>query len=130
LQGLAEIYIRQSDPQSAHYYATQSLQVIMGLRGRGMMGDAAPDSVFADIHALVGMCFLLQGRYEEAQALAGQALSEDEGCHWAHNIFGRIYLQQGKIVPAMRSFSASLRLKPDQPDIQRWLEEALAQWGQ
>jgi tetratricopeptide (TPR) repeat protein len=129
LQKKAEIYLEQGDAYSAHNHAAQALTVVKDLHARHVLRVRDPLRVFAGIHGLLGMCFLLEGNHDEAQVFANLALSEDSRCYQAYNVFGRMHLRQGDIVRAMRSFSVSLRLKPDQPEIQRWLEEASGRGG-
>lgn len=131
LKNMAEIYLYyENDPQTARAHAAGALQVVNDYLKAGVLDVASPSGVVADLRALIGLCLLVQGHAEDAQLLAGQALQEDDDCYRAHNIFGLLYMQQGKIVPAMRSLGTSLRLMPDQPEIKRWLEAALGTNGQ
>jgi Tfp pilus assembly protein PilF len=114
----------EKDPQTARRYGVSALHVVKDRLERGVLEVPYPERVVADIRALVGLCLLAEGNADVAQTLAMQALEEDDDCFRAHNVFGLLYIQQGKTVQAMRSLCASLRLKPDQPEIKRWLEDA------
>jgi tetratricopeptide (TPR) repeat protein len=129
LQDMAEIYLEQEKIDAAHGQAALALEVVHDLLNRRLLNVAFPKHVLADLHAILGMCYLRKGQESDAQMIAAKALEEYAGCYRAHNIFGLMYVGQERIVSAMRSFGASLRLKPDQPEIQCWLEEALSPPG-
>jgi tetratricopeptide (TPR) repeat protein len=127
LRDMAEICLQQADTASAHAYAAQALRILMEARRPGIAYSHFSEGMLGDLHAILGLCLVFQSRYEDAQILANQALSENPRCYRAYNVFGLMHLHQGHISRAMRSFGVSLRLKPDQPEIQHWLEEALEQ---
>ncbi len=125
LQNLAEVYLEMGDTASAHDSASLALQAVRDLYQRKALHVRFPEAIFADLHALLGLCFLFQENSSAAQTLAAQALEEDPECFRAFNVFGLLYIRQGKTLPALRSLTRSLLLNPDQPEIQKWMEEAL-----
>ena len=125
LKMTAEILLDAGDPNAAHVYAGQALQAIRDKASRGTLSAYSARIATAAMQAVAAASLFDQEKYDDALSLAAEALRADPRCYRAHNVFGRHHVRSGNIVPAMRSFMASLRIKPDQPDIERWLATAL-----
>lgn len=60
----------------------------------------------------LGMVSLRQGRLDEAEAYALEALRVDANSAYAHDVLGLAYANQGKMLPALQSLGQALRLAP------------------
>lgn len=60
----------------------------------------------------LGMVSLRQGKFDEAEAYALEALSLDANSAYAHDVLGLAYANQGRILPAFRSLGQAVRLSP------------------
>jgi Flp pilus assembly protein TadD len=58
------------------------------------------------------MVSLRQGKFEEAEAHALEALAVDGQSAYAHDVLGLAYANQGKMIPALQSLGQALRLAP------------------
>ena len=58
------------------------------------------------------MVSLRQGRLDEAEAYALEALNLDAKSAYAHNVLGLAYANQGKTLPALQSLGQALQLAP------------------
>lgn len=67
------------------------------------------------------------GRVEDAIAVAHQALSMDDQNWEGWNYLGSVYLQLGYWKDAEKTFTTSLKVKEDQPNIKKVLEELAKQ---
>jgi Flp pilus assembly protein TadD len=68
-------------------------------------GDPAP------LYSL-GMVSLRQGRFDEAETYALEALRVDANSAYAHDVLGLAYANQGKMLLALRSLGQARRLAP------------------
>ena len=71
-------------------------------------------SLGGDPYALysLGMVSLRQGRLDEAEALALEAVGLDAKSAYAHDVLGLAQANQGKMLPALQSLGQALRLAP------------------
>ncbi len=60
----------------------------------------------------LGMVSLRQGRLDEAEALALEAVGLDAKSAYAHDVLGLAQANQGKLLPALQSLGQALRLAP------------------
>jgi tetratricopeptide (TPR) repeat protein len=60
----------------------------------------------------LGMVSLRQGKLDEAEAYALEALGMDAKSAYAHDVLGLAYANQGKMLPALQSLGQALRLAP------------------
>jgi Flp pilus assembly protein TadD len=58
------------------------------------------------------MVSLRQGKFEEAEGYALEALSLDANSAYAHDVLGLAYANQGKMLLALQSLGRALRLAP------------------
>ena len=121
---MAELYVLWGDMESARQYAAYALRFIKSQQER-QPDRESQEKLLANFHAILGWRQVLLGEIGDAKTLAGRALDEDPDCYRAHNAFGLAYLREGDVFQAMRSFSRSMTIHPHQPEIERWLEEAL-----
>lgn len=72
------------------------------------------ESLGEDPYALysLGMVSLRQGRLDEAEALALEAVGLDAKSAYAHDVLGLALANQGKMLPALQSLGQALRLAP------------------
>jgi tetratricopeptide (TPR) repeat protein len=72
------------------------------------------EALSEDPYALysLGMVSLRQGRFEEAEAYALEALGLDAKCAFAHDVLGLAYANQGAMLPALQSLGQARRLAP------------------
>jgi len=122
----AEIDLELGNPQVAQIAASRALHAIRSKLARGVLDASAAAPQIADMQALAATSLFDQSNYDNALQLAGESLRADPQCYRALNVFGRDYLRKAKIVPAVRSFLASLRINSNQPEIERWLKQGMA----
>ena len=67
----------------------------------------------------LGMVSLREGKFEEAEAYALEALSLDAKSAYAHDVLGLAYANQGRMVPALKSLGQALRLAPKEEFIRK-----------
>jgi tetratricopeptide (TPR) repeat protein len=67
----------------------------------------------------LGMVSLREGKLEEAEAYALEALRLDAKSAYAHDVLGLAYANQGKISPAFQSLGQALRLSPGEEFIRK-----------
>jgi tetratricopeptide (TPR) repeat protein len=60
----------------------------------------------------LGMVSLRQGKFDEAEAYALQALGVDAKSAYAYDVLGLAYANRGKMLPALQSLGQALRLAP------------------
>jgi len=60
----------------------------------------------------LGMVSLRQGKFDEAEAYALEAIGVDGNSAYAHDVLGLAYANQGKMLPALQSLGQALRLAP------------------
>ncbi len=94
---LATAYYRRSD-------FTRSREMWEKVKGSL---DTDPTPLYS-----LGMVSLRQGKFEEAEALAREALSVDGKSAYAHDVLGLAYANQGKMLPALQALGQARRLAP------------------
>jgi len=67
----------------------------------------------------LAMVSLREGKSEEAEAYALEALSLDAKSAYAHDVLGLAYANQGRFDPALQSLSQAVRLAPDEEFIRQ-----------
>jgi len=67
----------------------------------------------------LAMVSLREGKAEEAEAYALEALSLDAKSAYAHDVLGLAYANQGRMVQALQSLGQALRLAPDEEFIRK-----------
>ncbi len=67
----------------------------------------------------LAMVSLKEGKTEEAEAYALEALAVDAKSAYAHDVLGLAYANQGRIVPAFQSLGQALRLAPGEGFIRK-----------
>jgi len=60
----------------------------------------------------LGMVSLRQGKFDEAEAYALEALGVDANSAYAHDVLGLAYANQGRMIPALQSLGQALQLAP------------------
>jgi regulator of sirC expression with transglutaminase-like and TPR domain len=65
------------------------------------------------------MVSLREGKVEEAESYALEALSLDAKSAYAHDVLGLAYANQGRLVPALESLGLARRLAPDEEFIRK-----------
>jgi len=60
----------------------------------------------------LGMVSLRQGKFDEAEAYALEALGVDANSAYAHDVLGLAYANQGRLAQALRPLGLALRLAP------------------
>lgn len=103
----------QKDPLTSINLATAYYRRSDFARSREMW-EKVKDSLKADPYPLysLGMVSLRQGKLDEAEAYAREALGVDAKSAYAHDVLGLAYANQGKMVPALQSLGQALRLAP------------------
>jgi tetratricopeptide (TPR) repeat protein len=76
-------------------------------KAKEALGDGDPSPLYS-----LAMVSLREGKTEEAEAYALQALALDAKSAYAHDVLGLAYANQGKILPAFQSLGQALRLAP------------------
>jgi tetratricopeptide (TPR) repeat protein len=105
--------VLQNDPLTAINLATAFYRRSDFMKSREQW-EKVRESLSADPYPLysLAMVGLREGKAEEAEAYARQALSLDEKSAYAHDVLGLAYANQGKIVQALQSLEQALRLAP------------------
>ena len=67
----------------------------------------------------LGMVSLREGKIEDAEAYALEALRLDAKSAYAHDVLGLAYANQGKLVPAYQSLGRAVRLAPGEEFIRK-----------
>jgi len=103
----------QNDPLTAINLATAYYRRSDFLRSREQW-EKARESLSADPYPLysLAMVSLKEGKPEEAEAYARQAIGLDAKSAYAHDVLGLAYANQGKIDQALQSLDEALRLAP------------------
>lgn len=103
----------QNDPLTSINLATAYYRRSDFARSREQW-DKVRESLNEDPYPLysLGMVSLREGKAEEAEAYALQALGLDEKSAFAHDVLGLAYATQGKFVPAMQALGQAVRLAP------------------
>jgi len=83
--------------------------------------EKARESLGADPYPLysLAMVSLREGKIEEAEAYALEAIELDSKSAYAHDVLGLAYANQGKLVPAMQALGQALRLAPGEEFIRQ-----------
>lgn len=103
----------QNDPLTSINLATAYYRRSDFVRSRGHWEEVR-ESLSADPYPLysLGMVSLRQGKLDEAEAYALEALGADANSAYAHDVLGLAYANEGKMLPALRSLGQALRLAP------------------
>ena len=101
----------QSDPLTSINLATAFYRRSDFSRSREQW-EKVRESLGQDPYPLysLGMVSLRQGRLDEAEAYALEALSLDAKSAYAHDVLGLAYANQGKMLPALQSLGQALQL--------------------
>ena len=83
--------------------------------------EKAKESLSEDPYPLysLAMVSLREGKAEEAEAYALQALGLDNKSAYAHDVLGLAYANQGRIDPAFQSLGQAVRLAPGEEFIRK-----------
>jgi len=83
--------------------------------------EKAKESLSADPYPVysLAMVSLREGKVEEAEAYALEALSLDAKSAYAHDVLGLAYANQDRLVPALESLGQALRLAPGEEFIRK-----------
>jgi tetratricopeptide (TPR) repeat protein len=103
----------QNDPLTSINLATAYYRRSDFVRSREQW-EKVRESLSEDPYALysLGMVSLRQGKLDEAEAYALEALGVDAKSAYAHDVLGLAYANQGKMLPAFHSLGQALRLAP------------------
>jgi len=103
----------QNDPLTSINLATAYYRRSEFMKSRAQW-EKVRGSLGQDPYALysLGMVSLRQGKLDEAEAYALEALGVDAKSAYAHDVLGLAYANQGKMLPALRSLGQALRLAP------------------
>jgi tetratricopeptide (TPR) repeat protein len=103
----------QNDPLTAINLATAYYRRSEFQKSREQW-EKARESLTRDPYPLysLAMIDLREGKPEEAEAVALQAVSLDEKNAYAHDVLGLAYAKQGKIAQALQSLELAVRLAP------------------
>jgi tetratricopeptide (TPR) repeat protein len=103
----------QKDPLTSINLATAYYRRSDFARSREMW-EKVRDSLNADPFPLysLGMVSLRQGKLDEAEAYALEALGADAKSAYAHDVLGLAYANQGKMLQALQSLGQARRLAP------------------
>lgn len=109
----------QSDPLTAINLATAYYRRSDFARSK-VMWEKAKASLAADPYPLysLGMVSLRQGRFDEAEAYAREALGVDAKSAFALDVLGLAFANQGKMLQALQSLGRARRLAPKEKFIQ------------
>jgi len=110
----------QNDPLTSINLATAYYRRSDYMKSREQW-EKAKESLGEDPYPLysLAMVSLREGKPEEAEAHALQALSLDAKSAYAHDVLGLAYAAQGKIVQALESVRQALRLAPGEEFIRK-----------
>jgi tetratricopeptide (TPR) repeat protein len=103
----------QNDPLTSINLATAYYRRSDLVRSREQWGKVR-ESLSADPYPLysLGMVSLREGKFDEAEAYALEALSVDAKSAYAHDVLGLAYANRGQMIPALQSLGRALRLAP------------------
>ncbi len=101
---LATAYYRRSDFMKSR----EQWEKVRGIPQRRSLSSVQP-----------GHGQLREGKAEEAEAYALEALSLDANSAYAHDVLGLAYASQGRLVPALESLGQALRLAPGEEFIRK-----------
>jgi tetratricopeptide (TPR) repeat protein len=110
----------QNDPLTAINLATAYYRRSEFLKSREQW-EKARESLSRDPYPVysLAMVSLREGKAEEAEAYALEALNLDAKSAYAHDVLGLAYASQGKIVQALQSLGQALRLAPGEEFIRK-----------
>ena len=110
----------QADPLTSINLATAYYRRSDFTRSREMW-EKVRESLNADPYPLysLGMVSLRQGRFDEAEAYALEALGMDAKSAYAHDVLGLAYANQGRMGTALQSLGRALRLAPKEAFIRK-----------
>lgn len=103
----------QSDPLTSINLATAFYRRTDYSRAREQW-EKVRQSLGEDPYPLysLGMVSLREGKFDEAEAYALEAIGRDAKCAYAYDVLGLAYANQGKMLPALQSMSQARRLAP------------------
>jgi tetratricopeptide (TPR) repeat protein len=103
----------QNDPLTSINLATAYYRRSDYTRSREMW-EKVKESLNEDPYPLysLGMVSLRQGKFDEAEAYALEALGVDANSAYAHDVLGLAYANQGRMGTALQSLGQALRLAP------------------
>jgi tetratricopeptide (TPR) repeat protein len=110
----------QADPLTSINLATAYYRRSDFARSREMW-EKVKESLNEDPYPLysLGMVSLRQGKFDEAEAYALEALGVDANSAYAHDVLGLAYANQGRMGTALRSLGRALRLAPKEAFIRK-----------
>ena len=110
----------QNDPLTSINLATAYYRRSDFMKSREQW-EKAKESLSEDPYPLysLAMVSLREGKAEEAEAYALEALSLDAKSAYAHDVLGLAYANQGRLVPAFESLGQALRLAPGEEFIRK-----------
>lgn len=105
--------VLQNDPLTSINLATAYYRRSDFVKSREQW-EKARESLRGDPHPVysLAMVSLKEGRAEEAEAYAREALSLDPQSAYAHDVLGLAYAYQGKLLPALQALGQAIRLDP------------------
>jgi len=103
----------QADPLTSINLATAYYRRLDFAKSREQW-EKVRESISEDAYPLysLGMVSLREGKVEEAEAHALEALRLDAQSAYAHDVLGLAYANQGRMAQALRSLGQALRLAP------------------
>jgi tetratricopeptide (TPR) repeat protein len=103
----------QNDPLTSINLATAYYRRSDFVRSREQW-EKVKESLSEDPYALysLGMVSLRQGKLDEAEAFALEALGVDAKSAYAHDVLGLAYANRGQMLPALQSLGQALQLAP------------------
>jgi tetratricopeptide (TPR) repeat protein len=110
----------QNDPLTSINLATAYYRRSDFVRSREQW-EKVKESMREDPYPLysLGMVSLREGKFEEAEAYALEALALDAKSAYAHDVLGLAYANQGRMAPALQSLGRALRLAPKEGFIRK-----------
>jgi predicted double-glycine peptidase len=103
----------QNDPLTSINLATAYYRRSDFVRSREQW-EKVRESLGKDPYPLysLGMVSLRQGKFDEAEVYALEALGVDAKSAYAHDVLGLAYANQGRMIPALKSLGQARRLAP------------------
>ena len=104
----------QDDPLTVHQPGHGLLPEVGFREIKGAVGERSGDPSARIPYPLysLGMVSLRQGKLDEAEAYALEALGVDAKSAYALDVLGLAYANQGKMLPAFQTLGQALRLAP------------------